>query len=208
MASNRKTESPNGSASNAPPAGTNTETGETSAPTPTSAQPPEMVRDQVELLKKLVAKDIVSKKELKYTKEGGDPRSLYTVFGVVNGTESGESNYGEWLCFKGSFEAVRTRDRQRFASDKLFLQDPAQGMLLSQFAHMKRQDVGATLGFSFEIGVKPSQRFLETQEGNSYEYTVKSVFKAKSHDPLAALREQVMPVLPPAELQIGLENGI
>lgn len=205
MASSKKTEH-SGSAPNGAAASVNTETGETAAPPPNA--PPEMVRDQVELLKKLVAKDIVTKKDLKYTKEGGEPRSLYTVFGVVSGTESGESNYGDWLCFKGSFEAVRTKDRQRFASDKLFLQDPAQGMLLSQFANMKKDDSGATLGFSFEIGVKPSQRFLETEEGNSYEYTVKSVFKAKSHDPLAALRDQVMPVLPPAELQIGHESGI
>jgi hypothetical protein len=172
---------------------------EQAPPEQTSTAPPaDESQDggQISLVKKIVAKDIVGRTELKM-KEDSEPKALYTVFGVVRDTASGESNYGSWLSFLGSFEAIRLKDRARFQSDKLFLQNPAEGMLLQQFSNMRKEDPAATLGFAFEIGVKVSERWKETGQGNSYEYTVKTVFQTKQHDPLAQLRASVVPRLPP-----------
>lgn len=172
----------------------NTETGETSAP-------PQIER--IELIGKIVAKDIVSKKELKYKRiEGKDDetdypsRDLYRVFGTAEGTTSGESSYGTWTAFLGSFEVIRFSDRKQYRSAKLFLQGAAEPLLINALAQARKVDPNAKVVFCFDIGVKVSARWLETEEGNSYEYTVASVFKTETADPLAALRGSAMQALP------------
>lgn len=184
------------------------ETGET-APPPGSGG--------VEMLKKIVAKNVVGLKEMRLEKvvekneDGTDkkdangnvivtynPKALYSIFGVARDTKSGNSNYGEWTSFLGTFEAVRRSDGKRFVSSVAFLQDPAEGLLMQQLAQVKRDDANGTVGFAFHIGIKISDRWLTTQQGSQYEYTIESIFNVTRHDPLADMRNQLAGQLPTA----------
>lgn len=158
---------------------------------------------EVILLKKMVAKDIVGRRELTYKKTFApedkeqkfplpmDPRQLYVVYGFARDTKVGDSDYGPWVAFLGSFEAIRFSDGTQFNSDKLHLQDPAEGLLLAQLQRAQEIEKGAQVGFTFEVGVKPSQRWIDTDAGNSYEYTIKTHFKLDKADPLAEMRRLV-----------------
>lgn len=183
--------------------GLDMETGELKEPKKT--EPPKAVK--AEFAKKIVAKVLVERKDLRYTrveidgKESTDekdypPRALYRVYGTAQGTETGESQYGVWTCFTGSFEAIRFKDHKRYRSNKVFLQDPAEGLLVEALRNAKLQDSSASVRFGFDIGVKVSSRWLTTDEGNSYEYTIESVFDTEEADPLAQLRGAAMAALP------------
>jgi hypothetical protein len=171
--------------------------------------------DQVYLPKKIVAKDIVGRAGLKMKKTArtvkntdgtetiewdvSPPREIYTVFGTASGTESGTTAYGEWTGFTGTFEAVRTEDGARFRSNRLILQEPAQSLLVQAVADVKKRDSSGSVNFAFEIGIRTSQRWVDTNEGNSYEYTIKSVFNVQQHDPLAHMRHSLRHLLPAAK---------
>lgn len=170
------------------------------------AEPPKVMK--AEFLKKIVAKALVDRKDLRFArveKDGREskdendypPRALYRVYGTAQGTETGESQYGPWTCFTGSFEAIRLKDHKRFRSNKVFLQDPAEGLLIEAIRGAKLVDASASVRFGFDIGVKVSARWLDTDEGNSYEYTVESIFDTEEADPLAALRGAALQALPP-----------
>jgi hypothetical protein len=171
----------------------------------------------VELLKKLVAKDIVKRSQLVYQKDDSgavinpEPRALYRVFGQLRDTKNGMSNYGEWNAFIGSFEAIRHADHQRFQSATLHLQNPAEGLLLDHFHKLRKEaleeakktnpnaqasDYPVTVIFAFDIGCRPSPKWVAENVGNSYEYTVRTVFESDTTDPLTALRSQATKSLP------------
>jgi hypothetical protein len=161
---------------------------------------------EVKLLKKLVAKDIVGRARLIYRKQFAPddkeqknplpmlPRQLYIVFGQARSTKTGESDYGPWVAFLGSFEAVDLETGERSVSDKLHLQDPAEGLLLDQLS--RRSNTADSVQFLFEVGVKPSQKWMDTDAGNSYEFTVKTHFKMDKADPLASMRQLAASVMP------------
>lgn len=171
----------------------------------------------VELLKKLVAKDIVKRNQMVYQKDDNgvvidpSPRPLYRVFGQVRDTKTGISNFGEWTAFIGSFEAVRHSDHSRFQSATLHLQNPAEGLLLDHFHKLRKEaleqakktnpnatatDFPVTIIFAFDIGCQPSRKWVAEDVGNSYEYTVRTVFESDTTDPLTALRAQALKTLP------------
>lgn len=168
--------------------------------------------DQVYLPKKIVAKDIVGRAALKMKKtartvKNGDgseaiewdvspPKEIYTVFGTASGTETGQTSYGDWTGFTGTFEAVRTEDGARFRSNRLILQEPAQSLLINALAEVKKRDSSGSVNFAFEVGIRTSQRWVDTNEGNSYEYTIKSIFNVQRHDPLAHMRNSLKAILP------------
>lgn len=179
--------------------------------------------DVVEMPRKIVAKEIVPRAKLKRKrkwvptvdsagnpKEDADgnpvgvyetdpPEDIYTVMGMASGTESGTTSYGDWLGFTGTFEAIRTEDRKRYQSNRLILQEPAQSLLLKALQDLKERDPSGSVLFAFDIGIRTSQRWLDTTEGNSYEFSVRSVINVKRHDPLADLRSRVLPHLPPSK---------
>lgn len=176
--------------------------------------------DVVGMLRKLSAREIIkSKAYLRFTRkfqadekspDGGfwttqEPRDLYTIFGTASGTATGESDFGPFMEFTGTFEAIRLEDRERFAGTRAFLQQPAQDMLFNQLKKIQAQDPNASVTFAFQVGVKPSLKWLASGDGTSYEYTVKSYFRVQRHDALAELRASVMQCLPaPQKLDMTL----
>lgn len=175
--------------------------------------PPEVIH----MPKKIVAKEIIPRGKLKGGKtwipardkktnellnDGtgewklDDPKPLYTVFGTASSTKSGDTTYGTWIAFLGQFEAVRAEDGVRFRSNVLILQDPAEGLLLAALQDAKTRDKDASLSFAFNVGLRTSERWSVSGEGNSYEYTVDSVINVERTDPLAHLRQSLQAVLP------------
>jgi hypothetical protein len=210
---------------NAEPGGLNTTTVDTDTgeiPDPEPAPSPTV--DVVHMPKKIVAKDIIGRAGLKCSKkwvptkdkngeamndkdgnplgewELSPPRQLYRVFGTATGTRTGSSVYGDWVAFTGTFEAIRIDNGDRFRSNELILQQPAEGLLLQALGEVKKRDEAGGVNFAFDIGVKTNQRWVDTGEGNSYEYTITSVFNVQKHDPLEHLRL----ALPPMPLQKAL----
>lgn len=175
--------------------------------TPPVDPSPEPIRVQaedkpIEILNKIVAKDIVKRSAMNYRKDGDGkvedpaPRSLYRVFGTARDVKHGDSQYGEWTAFIGSFEAIRFSDRQRFQAPNCFLQGASEGLLLDALLSARKADPSATVMFAFDIGVKPSDKWATEDKGNSYEYTVRTVLKTQQHDPLKEIRELATMTLP------------
>lgn len=175
--------------------------------------PPEVIH----MPKKIVAKEIIPRAKLKGGKtwipgrnpttnellnDGSgvwkldDPKPLYTVFGTATATKTGETAFGVWTGFLGQFEAVRAEDGVRFRSSVLMLQDPAQGLLLAALQDAKSRDKDASISFAFNVGLRTSERWAKSEEGNSYEYTVDSVINVERTDPLAHLRNSLQGILP------------
>jgi hypothetical protein len=178
--------------------------------------PPTHVIETVALPNKIVAKEIILRKDLKGGKTwvpGRDkkgellndgsgewvldpPRKLYTVFGTASGTRTGSSTYGDWILFTGNFEAVRESDGKRFKSAELVLQGAAETLLLDALQSIKTDDKNASVNFAFNVGLKTSQRWADSGEGTTYEYTMESVINVERSDPLAHMRQALSGILP------------
>lgn len=210
----------------ASPGSVDSTTGEIGGASEEGSQP-QVDLEQIALPKKIVAKEIISRAVLKCHKKfiaekdaNGDPKmdaegspvgtwevspelALYTVFGTAEKTDGGESQYGAYTEFIGNFEAVRESDGKRYRSTRLFLQQPAEGLLVSALGNAKIRDPSASVNFAFKVGRRTSQKWVDTGQGNSYEYTVDSIINVVKHDPLASMRQQLLGVLPkPAPKQI------
>lgn len=163
---------------------------------------PKVTTKPIELLSKIVAKNIVPRSALNYKKDGDGkvideaPRSLYRIWGVADSVRHGDSTYGQWTGFIGNFSAIRFSDSQLFKAPEAFLQGASETLLEDALAKAKKDDPSASVTFAFDIGVRPSAKWIAEDKGNSYEYTIKTVLESQQHDPLAALTEEVMKSLP------------
>lgn len=140
--------------------------------------------NDVELIKKIAPKTVMET-EIKVPKKA---ELLYTVYGVATGSLSGESQYGTWEAFTGTFEAVRASDGKVFQSPKCFLPEPAFGMIKAGLKGHETEGVQ----FALLIGIKPSVR----EPDKKYEYTVTPVVKPEQSTLLSDLREQATKALP------------
>jgi hypothetical protein len=117
---------------------------------------------------------------------------LYSIIGVCTGMKTGESQYGGWVGFTGTFEAVRFSDGKAFAGAVAFIPEPASSMMLNALGRAEAQNgVGsASIEFAFIVGAKPSDK------ASGFEYTVEPVLNAKQNDALSELRKLMAPKLP------------
>jgi len=111
---------------------------------------------------------------------------LYTVFGIARGVKKGESTFGPWVSFSGSFEAVDTNG-EVYNSSNLFLPEVAENLLLPVVMDEKNE---SGVAFSFAIGAKASDSSV------GYEYVVKTLQELAADDPLAAMRAKLADKLP------------
>lgn len=175
--------------------------------------------ENVQLVNKIVAKEIVPRSEMIYKKKfiaerkngelvldddgnpvgrtelNDGPRKLYKVYGTVNGMRKGETTFGQWISFTGHVAAIRHSDGMKFVAGEVFLQGAAEPLLFQALLQLKRRDPTGSLQFAFEIGIKPSQKWIDSDLGNSYEYTVTSILNVRQNNPLAELERILEPVL-------------
>lgn len=134
----------------------------------------------LKLVKKLSLKSIIGKVDVKKLHEEGKEVDLFNVGGTCTGTKTGNSQYGEWTAFAGTFGAIRLDTGEVYRDVQLFLPEVAEGFVMPTVIEAKGQPVE----FAFIIGVKPAHK----QDGSaSYEYTVKPIQVAEVADPLDAM---------------------
>ncbi len=106
---------------------------------------------------------------------------LFRVYGNALGVKKGDSAFGPWVAFQGSFEAVSAISGEITGSNQLFLPEVAELMLYP--AVMDSNNVNG-VKFSFEIGAKGN----ESQVG--YEYTIRLLSDVAENDVLASMRAE------------------
>lgn len=135
---------------------------------------------KLQLVKKLSLKSIIGKPDIKALHEGGKEIEVFNVGGACTGIKTGNSTYGDWTAFTGTFGAIRLSDGMVFRGVQLFLPEVAEGFVLPAVYAAE----GHPVEFAFIIGVKPAKK----QDGSdSYEYTVKPIQAAEVSDPLDAM---------------------
>ena len=74
---------------------------------------------------------------------------LYRVGGSCNGSRKGESDYGEWECLIGNFQAINLETGEVSRSGQCFLPQFAVDTIVGQF------DAEVTaVKFAYDVGVK------------------------------------------------------
>lgn len=144
--------------------------------------------------KKLTTKLILDGKKVHSGMVEGGPVQLYTIIGVCTGIKTGESQYGGWVGFTGSFEAVRISDGVRFNAPVAFIPEPASGMTLAALQDAQQHSQGTiasmSVRFAFIVGAKPSEKAA------GFEYYVEPVMQASENDALSELRALMAPRVP------------
>lgn len=131
------------------------------------------------LLKKISAKTVIGDvKALATESDDGARLKLFVLIGRITGIQTGSSNFGDWIAFKGAFEVTNCNTGETSKSPKCFLPEPVQSMLVDALkAH-------ETVDFAVELGIRVD-RTLPT----GYEYTVEPLAEMQESDELAHLRD-------------------
>jgi len=115
----------------------------------------------------------------------GKPVSLFLLAGRANGTKTGESQYGPWTAFIGSFAAVAIAQGKNedfvpgseIRSPRCHVPQPMEDMIASAL-----QESGGGVEFSLEVMAKLGDK-------GDYEYDCKPHIKMQESDELSALLE-------------------
>jgi hypothetical protein len=114
-----------------------------------------------------------------------EEKSLYRVFGLAVGTKTGTTDYGDWSCFVGEFQAVNIHTGEMFSSSKCFLPEIVEAGIMTQLSQVEKGGVK----FAFEIGIKPNEEIVI-----GYEYTAKSLLQVAPNNFLAEMAEEVLAI--------------
>lgn len=112
---------------------------------------------------------------------------LYDVYGMAHKTKTGSTDYGEWIAFKGDFEAI-TPDGEIFRSGTVHVQEPFQEMLLSALQNAKQADENGSIQFAARVSIVPPRKGKPSATG--YEYRVTPLVEAADSSPMLSLREK------------------
>lgn len=146
--------------------------------------------EAAELLKKITPVTVLGEKVAKLAPaKGAAAVKLFTVYGIANGTKTGDTQYGAWTALTGMFEAVRASDGHRFQSAVCFLPGAAGEILIGGLKANREKDPDASIHFAIEVAVK----FLERRDGTAgYEFVTREVVKVQQADLLADLRAKAL----------------
>lgn len=136
--------------------------------------------------------------------ENGATCDLFTVIGVAEEMETGQTQMGDYTAFIGSFQATKT-DGEVFRSKKLFLPDLAADAVADALTTAG----GGKVEFAFKIGmrrvVKKNAQGEET--GAGYEYTMTPLLEIdEASDPLAHLQNKIAALPAPSEEKTGKKS--
>ena len=111
--------------------------------------------------------------------ENGDTVKLFRIMGIARSVITGTGDNGDWVAFKGDFQAIRSTDGQVFRSGKCFL--PASASDLIEGAAPAKDN---EISFAFEIGIE-----VDETANTLYVYTVNSPKPPEENDALKLLAE-------------------
>lgn len=150
------------------------------------------------LLKKISAKTVMGNvKEIAKGMKDGERKDLFKLLGVCKGVKTGESTYGEYTEFHGSFYAINLLTGEEFEGVKAFLIDPWTGMLLGAL------EGNESVEFAITVSI-----IARDDLPMGYEYVGSPMVETRRADPLAALKQAaglaVLPA-PTAEHEVAEE---
>jgi hypothetical protein len=136
----------------------------------------------MELVKKITMAGIFGNiKLIVKPMKDGDTKDLLQVFGIANGTKTGESDFGPFTGLRGQFKAKNLLDQKEYVSSLLYLPPVANDLVLGQFVGGTKE---VTLGFILSVTCD-----MEQQIG--YVYTAKPLFEPEKNNPLALLESKI-----------------
>lgn len=114
--------------------------------------------------------------------------TLYNVYGIANKVRTGHTDKGDWVSFKGQFEAMKP-DGELFMSGQVFLPQPFEDMLFSQLTQAQQQDEKASVQFAVRVFCVAPKKGKPSATG--YEYRCEPLIESSETSPILSLREQV-----------------
>lgn len=114
---------------------------------------------------------------------------LYSVYGVASKVRTGKTDKGDWVSFKGQFEAV-TSNGEIFMSGQCFLPQPFEDMLFSQLQAAQQADEKASVEFAVRVFLVPPKAGKPSATG--YEYRCEPLIEATESSPVLSLRAKVL----------------
>lgn len=124
--------------------------------------------------------------------------ALMHVFGRVESTETGTSQFGPWTAFVGSFKAVKLEDGEVFRAGKCLLPSIAADAIGDAVDSAN----GGIVEFAIEIGLRRVVKLAANgdETGAGYEYTMRPLIEIdEAADPLAALESKVKALAAPVD---------
>lgn len=128
---------------------------------------------------------------LKRLDQPGAPKEivLYDIYGLTNTTRTGTTDKGDWLQFKGQFEAIVDSSGEVFNSGAVFLPQPFQDMLYGELSKAKEGDPNASVQFACRVSIVPPTPGKVSATG--YEYMCMPLIDAAEESPLAHMRKLI-----------------
>ena len=129
-----------------------------------------------------------------------ETKDLFSLFGTIKGTKTGESTYGPWIAMVGEFEAIRHTDGETLRAPVCHIQDPLETYVKMALANNVNEETGemAPVEFAVKVALRRSKP-KDENEGVKYEYVLSPLIEPKESDTLAALRNSIIGSLPAPE---------
>lgn len=129
--------------------------------------------------------------------ENGDTRDLYDIFGQIESHEVGDSTFGEYVAYLGTFKAINLDTGEVYRSKKCLFPQLVSDALVDAVidAEANKTIVEAAVRIGMRRTVKFDKAGAET--GIGYEYTMMPLIPiGEADDPLAALEQRASNLLP------------
>lgn len=155
--------------------------------TPVAAEQNGGTQESPASLPKIATKSLIGKVAFEKDDEEGKELPLFTVFGVLTGSRSGEGERGEWTALHGKFGAIRASDGEEFASSRAYLPVAVTAHAVAALAELaaKNPEGKPELRFAYKlIAVKDSKQAV------GYSYQTEVLIQG-ANDPLALLRAEI-----------------
>lgn len=146
----------------------------------------------VGLLRKITNKTVLGKEFLEAKPK--EPTDLYTLMGVINSYQPGQSEYGTFVKFKGDFVADVHVSGESYRAPNCIVPVPMDDVLATMYDKAVEEMVDKETGemppgkrpqvqFAVKIGYKPG----DTPTG--YEWTVTPLMEMQENDAITNLRQ-------------------
>ena len=110
-----------------------------------------------------------------------------TIFGRCTDKKVGQTQYGDFVTFKGDFEGLNVQTGESYRAGSLIVPSILESLLDSAINTEENNSVD----FAVEVWVKPSEK-----SKTGYIYGIKPLIEPAESDVLALLRKQVISSLP------------
>lgn len=145
---------------------------------------------QVNLIKKITLKTIGAQPAPNSIDVTTD---LCAVYGRADRMELGSTTFGEYVKFKGQFEAQNIATGEIFQSGELIVPEIVSDLITGAM----EANEGQAVEFAFIITAIADKK--EGGQGRGYQFTAKPLIEEQKSDPLAMLRAKVTSSVPVIE---------